>query len=122
MRQYLALVERVEELKTLQGAETYIPRMRQIVALNAEYKAADEASIQASNYPALKALTEEIQNVRDELWGRIIAEPALTQAGLLAKLAFAAQYFDPEEIEGAKKTADGMLEGPAFGSTRILRS
>jgi hypothetical protein len=124
MKQHLVLVERVEKrnaLHALPGAETYVPRMKQIVALHAEYKAADEASIQASSYPGLKALTEEIQNVRDEVWGRIIAAPALTQAGLLAKLAFAAQHFDPEEIEGAEETADGMLISVAIDARRLLQ-
>jgi hypothetical protein len=58
MKQHLVLVERVEKrnaLHALPGAETYVPRMKQIVALNAEYNATDEASIQASDYPALKA-------------------------------------------------------------------
>jgi hypothetical protein len=51
MKQHLVLVERLEKrnaLHALPGAETYVPRMKQIVALHAEYNAADEASIQAS--------------------------------------------------------------------------
>lgn len=79
--------------------------MRHIVALNAEYNAADEASIRASNYPVLKAPTEKIHNARDGLWSRVIATLVLAQGGVLAKLAFAAQYFDPSEIEGAEKKA-----------------
>jgi hypothetical protein len=124
MKQHLVLVERVEKrnaLHALPGAETCVPRMKQIVALHAEYNAADEASIQASDYPALKALTKKIQDAREELWGRIMATDALTQAGMLAKLAFAAQYVDPSEIQGAEETADGMLISVALDARRLLR-
>jgi len=36
-------------------------------------------------------------------------DACLPQAGVLAKLAFAAQYFDPSEIEGAEKSSEGIL-------------
>jgi hypothetical protein len=124
MKQHLVLVERVEKrnaLHALPGAETYVPRMKQIVALHAEYNAADEASIQASDYPALEALTKKLQDAREELWGRIIATDARTQAGMLAKLAFAAQYVPTSEIEGAKKTPHGMLISVALDARRLLR-
>jgi hypothetical protein len=74
-----------------------------------------------ADYPALKALTKEIQDAREELWGRIIATDALTQAGMLAKLAFTAQYVDPSEIEGAEKTPQGMLISVALDARSLLR-
>jgi hypothetical protein len=57
---------------------------------------------------------------RRDLWRRIIDTPAVTLAGMLAKLAFAAQYFEPDEIPELDDNAYGILVSVAVDARRIV--
>jgi hypothetical protein len=88
-------------------------REDQLVVAHDQWKAArHEASVRSGELDAWNR-SDELLDEKHKLWRRIMMMPAQTEAGMMAKLALVAPYFDAAELEDVEETADGILASVA---------
>jgi hypothetical protein len=88
-------------------------RANQLIPAHDQWKAArHEAKVSSGELDAWNR-SDELLDEKHKLWRRIMMTPAHTEAGMMAKLALVAPYFDAAELEDVEETADGILASVA---------
>jgi hypothetical protein len=109
---YLATLDE-KERANLQRLAASEAREDQLVAAHDQWNEARRLARARSGELDAWNRSDELLDEKHKLWRRIMMTPAQTEAGMMAKLALAAPYFDADELEDVEETADGILASVA---------